>query len=487
VNRLKLKPLILGALAAIGIGTALTLQVRGWHVLGVESGGSCGSSSRGISHGACPRGTMPVLLLSFFSLFVLVPLALYAISKIGRQIGCLSGAVLLAVGVGPGLLIFDRSHGPVLDVVWKAPPDQHSDLEARGAWLQDGLVIRARVDQVIAYDLATGATRWTYPIPGQQVLCAMSRGTDDGTGLIAYADEGKECAHLVAVDLSTGRPRWERNIPAERLGGHAVPDTIAVAAGTAVVKVSSEQVLGLGLREGQARWALKEDGNCRYESVVASADQAVVRVDCPDKPPQIRALDAATGRTRWQSPLQISGTSANVELLSAVPPVARIREGGARGRTMVQAFDPTGRVTTVYTANGDHDLSLSTDGFDAAPARRVFVADGKLIGEVRVPRGYGVAAYNLADGRKLWTTELENGVESLQVDGSRLLVLGDRAATPDLTAVALATGKSTYLGAVRVSPLALDVALFASGNTYAIVAESVPTPDYNAVVVARKP
>jgi outer membrane protein assembly factor BamB len=489
VNRSKLKPLILGALAAIGIGITLTLQFRGWPR--VFETGSCGNSRKGQPD--CAPGSISVDVLTFFSFFSMVGLVLvviYSIGKIGWKIGYPSGAALLAIGVAPGLLIFNAIHGPVvpaLDILWKAPPDQQSGLKAQGAWLQDDLVIRARVDQVIAYDLATGATRWTYPIPGQQVLCAMSRGTDDGTGLIAYADEGKECAHLVAVDLSTGRPRWERNIPAERLGGHAVPDTIAVAADTAVVKVSSEQVLGLGLREGQARWALKEDGNCRYESVVASADQAVVRVDCPDKPPQIRALDAATGRTRWQSPLQISGTSANVELLSAVPPVARIREGGARGRTMVQAFDPTGRVTTVYTANGDHDLSLSTDGFDAAPARRVFVADGKLIGEVDMPSGQGVAAYDLADGRKLWTTKLDNGVESLQVDGSRLLVLGDRAATPDLTAVALATGKSTYLGAVRVSPLALDVALFASGNTYAIVAESVPTPDYNAVVVARKP
>jgi outer membrane protein assembly factor BamB len=115
----------------------------------------------------------------------------------------------------------------------------------------------------------------------------------------------------------------------------------------------------------------------------------------------------------------------------------------------------------------------------------VFVADGKLIGEVRIPRGYGVAAYNLADGRKLWTTKLENGVESLHVDGSRLLVLGDRGATPDLTTIALATGKSTYLGAIRVSRLATDVALFGSGDVYAVVAESATSPYYNAVVVVR--
>jgi outer membrane protein assembly factor BamB len=489
VNRSKLKPLILGALAAIGIGITLTLQFRGWPI--VFETGSCGNSRKGQPD--CAPGSISVDVLTFFSFFSMVGLVLvviYSIGKIGWKIGYPSGAALLAIGVAPGLLIFNAIHGPVvpaLDILWKAPPDQQSGLKAQGAWLQDDLVIRARVDQVIAYDLATGATRWTYPIPGQQVLCAMSRGTDDGTGLIAYADEGKECAHLVAVDLTTGKPRWEQNIPAERLGSDTAPDTIAVAAGTAVVvKVSTMQVLGLGLREGKARWTLKQEGDCRYEAVAASGDQAIVLVNCPAKPPQIRALDAATGSTRWQSPLQISGTSSNVRLLSAVPPVAGVREDGSRGRTMVQAFDSTGRPTTVYTANGNHNLNFTNAGFDAAPARRVFVADGKLIGEVDMPSGQGVAAYDLADGRKLWTTKLDNGVESLQVDGSRLLVLGARTIQPNLTAVALATGKSTNLGAIGISGLAFDVALFGSDNTYAIVAASAGRND-NAVVVVKKP
>ena len=44
--------LIVGFLA----GAAIMLQVKGWGTLAGEAGGACGSSSQGVSYGACPRG-----------------------------------------------------------------------------------------------------------------------------------------------------------------------------------------------------------------------------------------------------------------------------------------------------------------------------------------------------------------------------------------------------------------------------------------------
>src|SRR5215207_6431934 len=88
VNGSKLKPLILGASAAIGIGIALTLQARGWFVIfGTDT---CGSNRKTyLSRPDCPSYYGPVMMMSLFSLFSLggrVPLAIYAIRKVGRQV-----------------------------------------------------------------------------------------------------------------------------------------------------------------------------------------------------------------------------------------------------------------------------------------------------------------------------------------------------------------------------------------------------------------
>ena len=52
------------------------LQVKGWGTLIGEAGGSCGSSSQGVSYGACPRGITPALVTSFIIGLPSVPAAI---------------------------------------------------------------------------------------------------------------------------------------------------------------------------------------------------------------------------------------------------------------------------------------------------------------------------------------------------------------------------------------------------------------------------
>jgi hypothetical protein len=41
---LTVRTVVIGLLAALGLGIALTLQVRSWGAVAIEAGGSCGSS-----------------------------------------------------------------------------------------------------------------------------------------------------------------------------------------------------------------------------------------------------------------------------------------------------------------------------------------------------------------------------------------------------------------------------------------------------------
>jgi outer membrane protein assembly factor BamB len=487
--------IVVGLLAAVGLGMALTLQVRAWGAVGSESGGSCGTN-----RGPCPRGTTPILLLSFFALFVLVPVGGYAIVRALKGpdvVNRLFGVVLLAAlvaGVYPGQAIFQWAHGKTLGVVWQAPFEAGGfSQDADGSWVSGSTVIRARFDGLTAYDVATGQQRWKFPVPGRQVLCGMSRHSAGDVGLIGYGTENQPCDRLVAVDLTSGRRLWERARPGTNAPRNTTADEIDVAGRLAVVD-TGDAIVALDLRTGARRWSASpgktETTPCRFDHLTGGDTQVVTEVDCLQQTPRIRALDMTTGRSRWDGPVPSQAESMNIALLSASPAVVYVSEGGKRGQDAVVAFDGSGRVqASIPTQNGTERLDTSTYGFDAAPVRRMLVGSGVFVAATRFDNGkYSVVGFDLTDGRRLWAKSLgNNSIDIVQVAGDTVLAITGSSASAELRVLGLHDGAQRGgVQVVGVGHLDDNTALYPMGDYYAFVGEKGYRPWYRPLVVTRR-
>jgi outer membrane protein assembly factor BamB len=486
---------LIGLSAAVGLGIALTLQVRSWAAVGNEAGGSCGTN-----RGPCPHGTTPMLLLSFFALFPLIPLGGFVIvrSLKGPDVASrLFGVVLLAAVVGgvyPGTAIFQWAHGKTLGVVWRAPFESGgTSQDADGSWVSGSTVIRARFDGLTAYDVATGRQRWTLPVPGRQVLCAMSRHTAGDIGLIAYGAESRPCDRLVAVDLTGGRQLWDQARPGTGPPSTTTPDSIDVAGQIAVMD-TDDAIVALDLRTGVKRWSADpgktETTTCRFGHLTGGDAQVVTEVDCPEQTPRIRALNLADGRPRWDATVPSQADSMNISLLSGSPAVVYLSEGGKRGADAVVAFDDSGRVRARIPAqNGTEQFDSSTYGFDAVPVRRMFVASGVFVTATRSDNGkHSVIGFDLTDGRRLWAKSLgHSSIDVMQVSGDTVLAISGSFYSAELHLLGLHDGRQQGdTQVLALGHLGDRTALYPVGDYYVFVSEKGYSPWYRPLVATKR-
>ncbi|GAA3224954.1 PQQ-binding-like beta-propeller repeat protein [Actinocorallia longicatena] len=437
-----LKWLVIGLLAAVVVGLAVTLQVRDWMALGAETGGSCGTSSRGTSSGPCPQNWATIFVLSLFSLMVFVPLSFYALFKAGT-VGRVAGLLVTAVGIYPGVVLFDALHGESVEVAWSTPSDTVSDAETEGVWTSGDLVVRARFDGLTAFDSGSGARRWESPLPGRDVLCGMSRTAAAGIGMIAEQETSTKCSRVSAVDLATGKNLWSAAIPPAEAATGRDEDRLAVAGDSAVI--GTERTLeARGARDGRLRWRRDPKSElCRYSWIAGAADRVVVSERCNAQngtfTEKLLALDPATGRARWSLPVPAVG-NANLTLISADPLVVHVRETDQRGTTSLLAVDAEGRITATIPAEAV-DVSAVLPS-RSIPVHRIAVTEDAVIAVTRTPDSrYQVTAFALAGGRSLWTTKKgRDSISALVADGPDVLLTTSRFSTLKLRVLDPATG-----------------------------------------------
>lgn len=478
----RLRSLAIGCVSAVLFGAALTLLIKNFWVLGVESGGSCGTSL-----GPCPKGMGWMVTLGFIGIFVFGPMTFIAMA--GARAGAWGRwaiVPLMVVGVLPALLIFDVLHGPGLKTVWATPPERPTSVEGLGSWQHGSLVMRARFDGVVAHDVGTGRRAWVYDIPAPQALCAMSRTADGGIGLIGHAAENAPCSNVSAIDLTTGRALWTKALPPDSVSGRSVEDDVLALTGDAIAVQTDDQIMSYTVREGAARWTAKAGERCRFQHVVGGGGQFVTEVSCVETQPRIRAIDAVTGRTRWETAVPIRGTSANISLLSASPVLTRVMEGGQRGVDVLAGFDQNGRITTqIQVDDAERRLYPEETGFDAAPLRRLLIHDGTLIIAGRTTdNDEMVYAYTLTDGRERWATEIPDDVRSMQVVGDRVVVVEDVAFSARIQEISLGGGKRSDLGLVADTGTSV-MQVYVSGPHYVLVSERATSPDTHPVMVLK--
>lgn len=487
-RRLRVKPLIVACLGAALFGLSVTLVVKNFWALGVEAGGSCGSDD-GVSLGPCPQGLGWMLPLGIIGTIAALPITGSALvmAKAGRW-GPVALVPMILVGALGAFQVFAWLHGPTLKTVWEASTERPTGVEGLGSWQYGSSVLRARFDGVVSYDVATGRRGWAYDLPSPQVVCAMSRSTEHGIGLVGHADESQPCTRLSAIDLQNGRELWNKTITASTAAPTVQADVVAMAGDTAAT-VGEREIKGFTAREGGERWTATAGGDqCRFHNVAGGGDQFLTEVDCLQTQPKIRAIDAATGRTRWETAVPIRSTYANITLLSAAPVLVHIVESGQRGTNVLAGLDQTGRITAQIQADdGERRLDLNDTGFDAAPARRLLLQDGTVVVGARSAEGDDLlTAYTLSDGRERWSTELPEAVAALRpAGGDRIVYIEGNMLNPRLGAVSLRTGHRSDLGVVVGTPTSSAHDLYLSGAYYAVVNESATAPKTHPVTVLK--
>ncbi|MFE9481120.1 PQQ-binding-like beta-propeller repeat protein [Streptomyces spororaveus] len=371
--------LAFAAAAAFAAVAALYLVLLTKLVFADAPGRMCGIDS-------CPRGMGTLALLA-----PLCAVAAWLLWRAPRKRGHRRAPVHVRViavcaalaALGPGWLGFEYARGPQLDLSgWQEPV--HPAAAPVGVWAPEpGSLVRARRDGLVGYN-GEGRKSWRLPAPERTPLCALSRTTPSGTGLVAYGESPGTCgSQVVAVDLSDGHARWTRDT------GRA----LVAAAGASAVVADRDTVTGLDLEGGHELWRAPVPAECTVKAVDGSERHALYVEECGDSA-RITAVDARTGTRAWQTALPTVSRLREVRVLSAAPPVVRLTETAERGTDAVLLFDAEGRARGSVPASGPAGDLLS----EPAP---VLTGD-LLVTAVKQGKKNGVSAYSLTDGRRVW-------------------------------------------------------------------------------------
>ncbi|MBD0676660.1 PQQ-binding-like beta-propeller repeat protein [Streptomyces sp. CBMA156] len=401
-----------------------------------------------------------------------------------------------AVGALLGLGIFVAFAGDGLNDSWKVPPDRPSTIRAVGSWASGDLVVRVRPDLVVAYRGATGAVAWSWTPPGEDSVCAMSRGTGPGdqaragaVGLIGHSPHDRPCSAVTALDLADGREGWTATVDAPaRDGDDATPDVVAVAGPQALLQERSGW-RAVRLADGRDVWRSTPDPGCTPLQVAGGAGDAVTVARCGDAAPVLRSLAPADGRERERIALPVAGGLRNLAVLSVDPLAVWVDDGAERGTHAVLGYDRSGRQRAAIPVAGDeYDLDVMLGGlhaFDEFSARPLFggvvvgdlfIVPGEKPGDVGISGGRHpgrtatgrLLAYSLADGGKRWTAELDDQVTGLVVDGASVWAM----TRGRVTRVEAATGRRSAVLDVNGTASLYPVDLSLSGSErFTVVAE----------------
>ncbi|HTN50826.1 MAG TPA: PQQ-binding-like beta-propeller repeat protein, partial [Anaeromyxobacter sp.] len=224
--------------------------------------------------------------------------------------GLLPAGGLTVIAGASAIVAVERATGAVR---WSAP-----GVEA--AWLVPGGAVVARRGSLAFHELASGAVRWS--VPAEQAAPASVLAP--AGGLLVSVEAGT----LRGLDPSSGEQRWRFAPPgASRLHAVAAGERVVAGADTGFV---------YGI-EGSGRTAFRVLGPGPVVRPASAGRGACLLTCAVDPGAALLALDAATGRRRWEAPLDFVPTSG---------PVAWGRRhalaGGLAGDAMVTALSAEG-------------------------------------------------------------------------------------------------------------------------------------------------
>ncbi|WKK24086.1 PQQ-binding-like beta-propeller repeat protein [Streptomyces olivoreticuli] len=280
------------------------------------------------------------------------------------------GGLSTTMPLGAAVLALDVTSG---DIAWTARIDDPVDTTAVMGWwgVKDGtayLTVSLGTGDtslaVVAFDLASRKVRWSHDVDGIPIYAALPT----GSGRFVFATEST----LTALTTTDGKQAWTR----------AVKPGLVGAAGRHLVVGDSEYrlfVLDPATGKTQQTWTGMLSVTARPDGIASDEDGTTVyalRMDDKDTKAPLRnfslaALDPATGRTRWATPLPTDGkptSPVGARLLYADGNVYRMD-----GASVVWALNPAnGKPRWKYTGlSSGYSMNLTW----AAGDRHLCVTD----------------------------------------------------------------------------------------------------------------
>ena len=226
--------------------------------------------------------------------------------------------------------------------------------------------------------------------------------------------------------------------------------------------VTADAVVGYNQRTGAPRWTALTPPGCS-DQTLAGAQQSVVVLAACGQSFDVIALDPATGKQLWSTPVPGQAPGYHFAILSAHPVVVADTSPGQPEQVL--AFDPTGHLTSTIPV-GDLDTS-----YYQGSGPQIAVSGGLLIGVTHPSAGHAdVVAYRLSDGDRQWLAPMPDNVLSLRQDGAQVLIIDQSRPSLALDAISLTNGAQHTIGFIPaniVNPSGASV--YPVGDRYVVV------------------
>jgi outer membrane protein assembly factor BamB len=330
------------------------------------------------------------------------------------------------------------------------------------------------------------APRWRFTAADDQsVLTAPA--VADGAVIVGTAKVASRTGDFVAVDERTGALRWVFRT------GDIVGSAPAVDGGLVYAGSADGNLYALDVRTGTERWRLPlggpvyesapvvVDGVVYVQSGGAASSPAVVdgvvyvgggaRPDAADWPGTavLHAVDARTGRERWQVQTENAGvyavdaaTGQQLWFFQTIGPVVRTPLAVAGGAVYAVSLNPDGGAGVLYAidtaTHGERWRFEASEYLATAPA----VAGGTVyVGGVG-----SLYALDAATGQQRWQVRVAAHVGAAPVAIDRVVLLGDLEGV--LHALDAATGaalwQTTAGVAISSAPAAANGSIYVETN-----------------------
>jgi outer membrane protein assembly factor BamB len=271
-------------------------------------------------------------------------------------------------GYNPAESVVNAARIRQLRLQWRATPRPGTEgcREQTAPVVADGRMFLVDAGGVGAFDFATGRRLWNTTTFLRDLVhrtMTVSGGLVISTGYSCYGVSDPS-GHIVAFDAATGTVRW--TVLEASATDRVVADRGMLVSYSACEVCSSNLVSGYRIGDGASVWS--------REGVLAGPVSAAGRMLLTGADAGSFAVATTTGRVLWRSATRWSVLAAN-------PAGADFYVRG-----------PDDRLAALRASTGEMRWSVpAAAGQLAADGRRVYVS-----------RAGGVAAYDAADGRRLW-------------------------------------------------------------------------------------
>ncbi len=322
--------------------------------------------------------------------------------------------------------------------LWRVP--QADAPVAQGVddhWVTGTHLVRRLPGRVAAYDLATGAVAWEFPLPGAEIdNCPSSQQQSrNRVALLRAGGDGEnECGSVTVLDISTGAEVFTIALPPIERRDVAVGD-VPVMFGDFVL-VGSEAGGHLINAATGKRVPVADEGQCREDAYAVIGDLLLAKVSCRPRLGNdlvlngLRAYDTDIQQVwSWQAPTEGDEPLEIKNVLSAEPLVVELYRKSADSLEILRVDRETGESVTLLTqafVSQDNPYYAPCDERGIAHCEDARIVDGKLIlttvPEKIDPRTDGayfgmgnseyrseLVALDVGTGKEVWRTGMVEG------------------------------------------------------------------------------